>query len=182
MRLIVLIGAVFLFGNVQAQKKKDQKPLDLTNVVIIGQMDDPSDRYSVEINMTELFSTNGLKSKASLNLMKQGADSEILASDSLKTVLEAQGYDTYLLITVRGYDKRFKMSDANDDFKTSLGRGNLFSIYQEGVVSVSFEFKFFRNGELVRDEVIKCGNAGSREKVLSKLRKKVRKRLVKDWK
>jgi len=83
---------------------------------------------------------------------------------------------------VRGYDKRFKMSDANDDFKTSLGRGNLFSIYQEGVVSVSFEFKFFRNGELVRDEVIKCGNAGSREKVLSKLRKKVRKRLVKDWK
>ena len=182
MRLIVLIGAVFLFGNVQAQKKKDQKPLDLTNVVIIGQMDDTSDRYSVEINMTELFSTNGVKSKASLNLMKQGADSEILASDSLKTVLEAQGYDTYLLSTVRGYDKRFKMSDANDDFKTSLGRGNLFSIYQEGVVSVSFEFKFFRNGELVRDEVIKCGNAGSREKVLSKLRKKVRKRLVKDWK
>ncbi|MDB4516069.1 hypothetical protein N9089_00570 [Crocinitomicaceae bacterium] len=182
MRLIMVLCAVFLLGNVQAQKKKDQTPLDLKNVVIIGQMDDPSDRYSVEINMTELFSTNGVKSKASLNLMKQGADSEILASDSLKSLLQKEGFDTYLLITVRGYDKRFKISDANDDFKTSLSRGNLFSIYQEGVVSVSFEFKFFRNGELVRDEVIKCGNAGSREKVLSKLRKKVRKRLVKDWK
>lgn len=178
--VLTLCAALFLFG-AHAQKKKDQTPLILTNAVIIGQMDDPADRYSVEISMTELFANLGVKSKASLNLMKQGGDSQVLASDSLKAVLMGQGFDTYLLISVRGYDKRFKTSEVNESFKESLDRGNLFSIYREEIVSVSFEFKFFRNGQLVRDEIIKCGGAGSREKVLGKLRKKVQKRLEKDW-
>ena len=186
MKLFVLLAALFVLSGVHAkdkkEKKKDDAPLNLTNVVIIGQMDSPSDRYSVEINMTELFSSMGVKSTASLNLVKQGADSQIIASDSIQNVLKAQGFDTYLLISVRGYDKRFQKSDNKDDFETALGRGNLFSIYQEGIVSVSFEFKFFRDGKLVTDEIIKCGNAGSREKVMSKLRKKVRKRFLKAWK
>lgn len=182
MRLVVLLSALFLLGNVNAQKKKKDAPLNLDNVVIIGQMDDPSDRYSVEINMTDLFSTLNIKTMASLNLMKQGEDSQILASDSIGGVLKNDGFDTFLLISVRGYDKRFKESDTKDDFEKALSRGNLFSIYQDGIVSVSFEFKFYRNGALVADEVIKCGNAGSRSKVLTKLRKKVKKRILKRWK
>lgn len=180
--VITLLSVTFVFA-VQAQKKKkDQEPLNLTNAVIIGQMDDPADRYSVEISMTELFANMGVKSKASLNLMKQGADSQVLASDSIGAVVKKDGFDTYLLISVRGYDKRYKASEINDSFEDALGRGNLFSLYQEGVVSVSFEFKFFRNGQMVYNEVIKCGNAGSREKVMRKLRKKVMKRLRKSWK
>jgi len=164
------------------KKKKDQVPLNLTNAVIIGQMDDPADRYSVEISMTELFVNMGLKSKASLNLMKQGADSQVLASDSISNLVSGEGFDTYLLISVRGYDKRYKASTINESFSESLSRGNLFSVYQEGIVSVTFEYKFFRNGKMVHNEVVKCGNAGTRQKVMRKLRKKVAKRIRKSWK
>ena len=182
MKLILTLCALaFVFGAQAQKKKKEQEPLNLTNVVIIGQMDDPSDRYSVEISMTELFGNAGIKSKASLNLIKQGADSQILASDSVGTVLSGQGFDTYMLISVRGYDKRFKISNVEESLSDALSRGNLFSIYQDGVVSVSFEYKFFRNGQLIHSEMVKCGNAGSREKVMSKLRKKVSKRLEKRW-
>jgi len=178
--LLTLCTVLFVFGTF-AQKKEKPAPLNLRNVVIIGQMDDPADRYSVEIAMTELFSSYNVKSTASLNLMKQGADSQILASDSVQTTLAQDGFDTYVLISVRGYDKRFKTSDRKENLSESLSRGNLFSIYQEGVVSVSFEFKFFRNGEMVLDEIIKCGGAGSREKVMRTLRKKTQKRLQKSW-
>ncbi len=180
MKLITALSLFLLVFGTHAQKSKET-PLELKNVVIIGQMDDPADRYSVEINMTELFGAYNVKSKASLNLMKQGADSQALSSDSVTTKLAAEGFDTYVLISVRGYDKTFKVSEVKDNFETALSRGNLFSIYQDGVVSVSFEFKFFRNGELIADEIIKCGNAGDRGKVLAKLRKKVKKRLTKSW-
>jgi len=182
MKLVFAIGAILLVFGAQAQKnKKGETPLNLNNVVIIGQMDDPADRYSVEISMSELFGAAGVKTKASLNLIKQGGDSQTLATDSMKTDLSSKGFDTYMLISVRGYDKRFKTSNLDETFSESLSRGNLFSIYQEGVVSVSFEFKFFRDGKLVRNEIIKCGNAASREKVMRKLRKKVSKRIQKDW-
>ncbi|MCR9171412.1 MAG: hypothetical protein NXI10_02900 [bacterium] len=182
MKIIIALSAVLLVFGAQAQKKKkDQEPLNLNNVVIIGQMDDPADRYSVEISMTELFANAGIKSKASLNIIKQGGDSQALASDSVGTTLKSEGFDTYMIISVRGYDKRFKTSNTEESFSDALSRGNLFSIYQEGVVSVSFEYKFFRNGKLVRSEIIKCGNASSRQKVMRKLRKKVTKRIEKDW-
>ncbi|GAB5416900.1 MAG: hypothetical protein Crog4KO_17670 [Crocinitomicaceae bacterium] len=182
MKLVIALTAVlFVFGAQAQKKKKDQEPLNLTNVVIIGQMDDPADRYSVEISMTELFANMGVKAKASLNLMKQGADSQVLASDSVSDLISGQGFDTYMLISVRGYDKRYKASTVNESFSESLGRGNLFSLYQEGIVSVSLEFKFFRNGVMVHNEIVKCGGAGSREKVMRKLRKKVMKRLRKSW-
>lgn len=182
MKLVLAVTAILFVFGANAQKKKDQQPLNLTNVVVIGQMDDPADRYSIEISMTELFGNEGVKCKASLNLMKQGADSQVLASDSIKEVLLKSGFDTYMIISVRGYDKRFKTSEVKESFSESLSRGNLFSVFQEGVVSVSFEFKFFRDGKMVRNEIIKCGNAGSREKVMRKLRKKVMKRLRKNWK
>lgn len=181
MKIVVTLAAVLLVFAVNAQKKKEMPQLNLANVVIIGQMDEPSDRYSVESSMTQLFADYGIKSKASLNLVKQGSNSETLASDSLGKTLASEGFDTYVLISVRGYDKKYKPSDVKENLAAALSRGNLFGIYQEGIVSVSFEFKFFRNGELVHNEIIKCGNAGSRGKVMDKLRKKVGKRILKAW-
>lgn len=175
-----LVALLFVFA-VNAQKKKDAPALNLTNVVVVGQMDDPADRYSIESSMTKLFSDYGISTKASLNLVKQGGDAQTLASDSISDTLSTQGYDTYMVISVRGYDKRFKPSQVQEGFSDALSRGNLFAVYQEGIVSVSFEFKFFRNGALVHNEVIKCGNAGTRGKVMAKLRKKVAKRIVKSW-
>lgn len=182
MKLIISLCAVLLVFGAQAQKKKKEPvELNLSNVVIIGQMDDAADRYSVEISMSELFGAVGIKSKASLNLIKQGGDSQALASDSITSKLSGDGFDTYMVVSVRGYDKRFKTSNTEETLSDALSRGNLFSIYQEGVVSVSFEYKFFRNGKLVHSEIIKCGNAGSRQKVMKKLRKKVTKRVEKSW-
>lgn len=177
-----LIILALLVANITIAQENKVGDLGLTNAVIIGQMDNSADRYSVEINLTELFSTNGVKSIASLNLMKLGADSQLLASDSTAEVIKGKGFDTFVLISVRGYDKRYKASTSDEDFSTSLGRANLFEIYKMDIVSVTFEFKFYRGGKQVYNETIKCGNAGDREKVLKKLRKKVRKRILKKWK
>ena len=113
--------------------------------------------------------------------MKLGSDSQQLASDSVAQKVKGKGYDTFVLISVRGYDKRFKASVSKESFAVALGRANLFQIYQQDIVSVTFEFKFYRNGEQVYNETIKCGNAGSRDKVLKKLRKKVGKKIARKW-
>lgn len=180
MKATLIILLLFVANLSVAQKKRDAK-LELTNAIIIGQMDNSADRYSVEINMTQLFSENGIKSKASLNMMKLGSDSQQLASDSVATQTKADGFDTFVLISVRGYDKRFKSNTSNEDFLTALGRANLFQLHQPDIVSVTFEFKFYRAGKLVHNETIKCGNAGTRDKVLKKLRKKVGKKFEKSW-
>lgn len=174
---VVFIFAVTLSGSVLAQKKS----LGLTNAVVIGQMDNQEDRYSIEVNLTELLSSRGIKATPSLNIIKQGADSRLLASDSVMNALKAKGFDTYVLISVRGYDRRFKITESKDSFEESLDRANLFEIYALDIVSVSFECKFYRNKQLVHTEMIKVGNVSDRSTVLNKLRKKVNKLLDKKW-
>jgi hypothetical protein len=177
-----LLFAALLFVSGYSFGQKDAPELNLTNAIVIGQMDNPADRYSIEINLTEMLASRGVKSMASLNLMKLGSDSQLLASDSISEQVKAKGFDTFILVSVRGYDKRFKPSETKEDFVTSLSRANLFELYQMDIVSVSFEFKFYRGGELVYSEIVRCGNAGSREKVIKKFRKKVGKRISKAWK
>jgi hypothetical protein len=129
-----------------------------------------------------MLSSRQVKALASLNLMKLGSDSQQLGTDSVAQQAKEKGFDTFVLVSVRGYDKRYKPTTYNEDFITSLGRANIHGIYQQDIVSVTFEFKFFRDGKLVYVDTVKCGNAGSREKVLKKFRKKVGKRILKKWK
>ncbi|MDC3252725.1 hypothetical protein OAU25_00560 [Crocinitomicaceae bacterium] len=175
--LLFIVASASVFG-----QKSEKFALNLNNAVIIGQTDTPSDRYSLEVNLTELFASHGVLSLASLNLMKLGSDSQQLASDSVARKAKIKGFDTFVLVSIKGYDKRFKATKQKEDFLSTLGRANIFGIYQQDIVSVSFEFKFFRSGTLVYTEIVKCGNAGSRDKVIKKLRKKVSKRLEKSWK
>ena len=156
--------------------------LGLKNVLVIGQLDKPEDRYSMEINVTEIFTDLGIKAIPSLNMLKLGTDASLIATDSMKQLISAKGIDTYLLVSVRGYDKIFKATSMNDDFNTALGAGNLFPLYRDEIVSVSFEFKFFRNGAMVQYDIIKCGNVSNRDAVIKKLRKQLRKIVVKKWK
>ena len=158
------------------------KTLGLKNVLVIGQLDKPEDRYSMEINVTEIFTDLGIKAIPSLNMLKLGTDASLIATDSIKQVISAKGIDTYLLVSVRGYDKIFKATNMNDDLNTALGAGNLFPLYRDEIVSVSFEFKFFRNGAMVQYDIIKCGNVSNRDAVIKKLRKQLRKISVKKWK
>jgi hypothetical protein len=160
-----------------AQKVK----LGLTNAVVIGQLDNAEDRYSLEINLTELLTSRGVKTTPALNIMKMGSDSQLLASDSMTQILQAKGIDTYILVSVRGYDRKFKPTTSKDNLFKSLELGSLFNLYQPDIVSVSFEFKFFRNGEFVMSDIVKCANVSDRETVLKRFRKKVGKRITKKW-
>lgn len=156
--------------------------IHLKNALVIGQLDKQDDRYSIEVNLTELLSEAGIKAIPSLNVLKFGSDASLLATDSIQKQVAAKGIDTYILVSVRGYDQRFKRSVNKDDLKTALGVGNLFPIYRGEVTSVSFEFLFYRNGLLVGSDLIKCGNASDRDSVIKKFRKKVAKRIEKKWK
>jgi hypothetical protein len=160
-----------------AQKVK----LGLTNAVVIGQLDNAEDRYSLEINLTELLTSRGVKTTPALNIMKMGSDSQLLASDSMTQILQAKGIDTYILVSVRGYDRKFKPTTSKDNLFKSLELGSLFNLYQPDIVSVSFEFKFFRNGEFVMSDIVKCANVSDRETVLKRFRNKVGKRITSKW-
>ncbi len=181
MRAFSLIVILLVCLPVSAQKKKKAN-LKLTNAVVIGQVDTPEDRYSLEINLVELLGSYGVKSTPSLNVLKLGSDARLLAQDSVLQALSAQGYNTFLLFTVKGYDRRFKPSNLSDDFERALNQGSFYDLYREGIVSVSFEVKFFREGACVHAEVIKCGSVSDRESIMKRLRKKVGKRLKKAWK
>jgi hypothetical protein len=155
--------------------------LNLKNAVVIGQLDNTEDRYSLEINLTELLTSRGVKTIPSLNIMKIGSDSQLLASDSMKQVLLEKGIDTYILVSVRGYDRKFKPTTSKDNLFKALELGSLFNLHQPDIVSVSFEFKFFRNGEFITSDIVKCANVSDRETVLKRFRIKVGKRITSKW-
>lgn len=177
--LTLILLPLTVIGQESQEGKKTQ--LNLTNALVIGQMDKQEDRYSIEVSVVDLFKQAKIKAMPSLNVMKIGSNALILASDSITNSLQAKGIDTYCLISVRGYDKKFKVTQNQPNLKESLQVGSLFEMYYPDVVSVSFEFKFYRGGEFVFGDIIKCGNVGAREDVMKKLRKKISKKLVKKW-
>jgi hypothetical protein len=177
MKKLILIAFLFVSAALSAQKEEN---FSLTNALIVGQMEDESERYSLEIALTEFFTDRGVKAVPSLNVLKDGSDLILLAEDSLKTVVKAKGIDTYMLVSVRGYDSRFKPSTKNDDFKTALGYGTLFRLYREEITNVSFEFFFYRNGSLVKTQLVRVGNVNSKETVIKRLKQKLA-RKMKKW-
>ncbi len=158
------------------------KNINLNNVLVVGQLDKADDRYSIEVALTELLANNGIKALPSMNILKVGNDPQILASDSIKDLLKGKGIDTYVLVSVRGFDKKFKPAKNQGTLNQILTEGHLFPIYRDEAVSVSFEFFFYRNGEFVGTDIIKCGNISSRDTVMKRFRKKLNKRIPKHWK
>lgn len=159
-----------------AQKEK----FSLTNALIVGQMDKEDERYFLEIALTEFFADRGVKCVPSINILKQGSDLDLLATDSLRSIVRAKGLDTYLLVSVRGYDSRFKKSEQRNDFKTALEYGTLFGLYRDEVTNVTFEFFFYRNDALVKTQMIRVGNINSKESVMKRVKKKLA-RKMKRW-
>jgi hypothetical protein len=170
--LFIIVNQFIFFAQINFQ---------LTNAVVIGQFDKPEDRFSIEINTTEILSSQGIKAMPSLNLLKTGADSRLLATDSIKAVVRSQGFDTYLIVKVIGYDKRFKVSERKISFEEALGQGTLFNLYRDEAESISFDFSFFKNDQIVYREVIRCMSISDRNTVLKKYRKKLTKRVTQKW-
>ena len=163
------------------KKKKQKTSIQLNNALVIAQMDTPEDRYSIEILLTEMFSSNKVNAAPSLNVLKLGGDSRALASDSIQRMVSMKGIDTYCLVSIRGFDRNYNVSNISDDFETALNQASFFELYRTDAVSISFQFKFFRDNKCVHAETVKCGNIGSRSSVLKRFRKKVGKRIRKSW-
>lgn len=178
MRFYLFLALILSVSPVFSQQTKD---IHLRNALVVGQLDKAEDRFTMEINLTQLLAESGIKAMASLNVLKEGTPPEMLASDSIQAVLKAKGIDTYVLVSVRGYDRKFKPSKRHESLVAELASSHLFPIYRDEISSVTFEFKFYRNGEFAGYDLIKVNGVGSRETVLKKFRKAINKRLAKSW-
>jgi hypothetical protein len=176
MKKITLFTFLLLSSLTFAQKQK----LQLSNALIVGLMDKEDERFMLEIALTEFFASEGVKAVPSLNILKQGSDPSLLATDSMRAVVKEKGLDTYMLASVRGYDSRFKKSEKNDAMPVALDYGTLFSLFREEATSVTFEFFIYRNDVLVKTALVRCGNVSSKETVLKRLKKKLA-RKYKKW-
>lgn len=178
MKTLLLLTALFILAPFsQAQKES----LNLKNALVIGQFDRPEDRYSMEINFTDMLVQRGVKATPSLNVLKLGEDPQHITNDSIQELLKGKGIDTYVVVSVRGYDRKFKSSENQPTLSEALGQASLFALHKDDIVSISFDFKFFRNGTCVYSEIVKCSNIGDRDSVVKRFRKKVGKKLDKKW-
>lgn len=176
--LLITISILFLSHSNWAQESQS---LNLKNVLIVGQQDELSDRYTLEVGLLQLFSDYNIKSRASLNAIKEGGTDEILLNDSIYQKLKSEGIDTYLLVSIRGYNKRFKPSENANPIEEEINAGHLYPLYRESASTVTFSFTFYRDMLPVHHELIKTGTVGSKDAVMKKLLRKVEKRLEKEW-
>lgn len=183
MKKLKMIVALVLIALLQSNGliAQEQEPLNLKNVLVVAQQDKLSDRYSLEVALIQLLSKYNVKTKAALNVIKQEGSPEILLTDSTRQALENEGIDTYLLVSVRGFDSRFRPSKNLNTLEEEIMAGHLFPLYRDGASRVTFSFTFYRNSVPVYNELIRTGTVGSKDAVIKKLLKKVEKRMVKDW-
>lgn len=178
MKIINLIIASLFIVSIAFSQEEEFK---LDNVLIIAQQDKQTDRYTLEVSLMQLFNQYNIKTKASLNVLKQGGSPDILLKDSVQESLKSEGIDTYMLISVRGYDKRFRRSEEIKPFEQELNAGHLYPLYREEATSVTFSVTFYKDGEPALYELFRTGSVGSRDAVIKKLLKKVERSLKKDW-
>lgn len=173
------ILALFLFFTVSVFGQQ----IKFKNALVVGQFDKSEDRYAMELNLVEILQQNGYKALPSFNLLKQGESLVNLLNDSTRNVLTSKGIDAYVVLNVRGYDRKFKASEAKTTLKEMLEMTSIYHIYRDEATSVTFEFTFFDlNNQLIGRSLLKCGNVSDRDSVMKRFRKKLPKKIAKDWK
>lgn len=155
--------------------------LNLRNALVVSNIDSQEDRFTLEVAVSEMLSTQGIKNGVSLNILKQGGDPQVLMTDSIAGILNNQGINTLMLVSIRGYDKRFRRTEKQYTLAEDLASSNLFTLYKDDITSVTLEFHFYRGGKLVGTDLLKIGGVSSRESVMKKLRRKLPKRIRKQW-
>jgi hypothetical protein len=156
-------------------------PFQLTNAFIVAQLDRPEEKFSLEINLAELFSEQGVNVFPSLNILKQGQNPTVLASDSVTSILKNKQLDTYVLVSVRGYDRNYRKKSNLTSLVEELSSSHLFPLYRDDIVSLTIEFLFYQNGNQVYSDLLKIKNINNKDSVLKKLHKKLPK-LIHKWK
>lgn len=175
MKFTLLFGLLFCAQLLVAQKVK------LTNAVVIAQFDKEEDRYAMQALMADLLKGYQVKILPLMNVLKQGEDPKHLLQDSVQQILVQKGFDTYLVVNVRGYDRTFKPSEDTQTLAELLETTSIYQIYRDEATSVSFEFSVYRNGKLISREVLRCGNVSDRDSVLKRLRKRLPKKVLPVW-
>lgn len=157
--------------------------IQFKNTLVIGQFDKSEDRYAMELNLVEILQQNSYKAMPSFNVLKQGENLGNILNDSTQKLLKLKGIDSYVILNVRGYDRRFKSSEAKTTLKEILDMTSIYHIYRDEATSVTFEFTFFDlNNQLIGRSLLKCGNVSDRDSVMKRFRKKLPKMIIKEWK
>jgi hypothetical protein len=175
MKYLVFFGLAILTPLVSAQSVK------LTNAVVITQFDKEEDRYAMQALMADILKGYQIKALPVMNVLKQGEDPQHLLNDSVQQILVQKGFDTYLVVNVRGYDRTFKPSEDTQTLAELLETTSIYQIYRDEATSVSFEFSIYRDGKLVSRQVLRCGNVSDRDSVLKRLRKRLPKKVIPSW-
>jgi hypothetical protein len=175
MKYLFFIGLAILTNVVSAQAIK------LSNAVVITQFDKEEDRYAMQALMTDILKGYQIKALPLMNILKQGEDPQHLLNDSIQQILLQKGFDTYLVVNVRGYDRNFKASEDTQTLAELLETTSIYQIYRDEATSVSFEFSIYRSGKLISREVLRCGNVSDRDSVLKRLRKRLPKKVLPIW-
>jgi hypothetical protein len=178
---IYFFSLVFVLGGC-AVTQIQIEPLNLSNVLVVAQQDKTEDRYNLELAVIDAMRKNNILAKSSLNIVKQGQDPIILASDSIQRKLSNEGINTYMLISVRGYDRNFNATKNIPSLKEELRSGHLFQIWRKSVRSVTFTIIFYRNEIPVHYELMKIRTGKDQEKVLERLSKRIDNRIKNAWK
>jgi hypothetical protein len=172
---------LFFFGLILATQLLQAQQIKLTNAVVITQFDKEEDRYAMQALMTDLLKSYQIKALPVMNVLKQGEDPQHLLQDSIQKLLVQKGFDTYLVVNVRGYDRTFKPSEDTQTLAELLETTSIYQIYRDEATSVSFEFSIYRDGKLISREVLRCGNVSDRDSVLKRLRKRLPKKVLPTW-
>ena len=175
---LTIIALLLLNFTVKAQ----EEPLNLDNALVVAMQDKMEDRYTLELAVIELLRKHNVLAKSSLNILKDGQDPMILASDSIKRNLSNAGVNTYMLISVRGFNKRFNPSQNIPALKDELRSGHLFPIWRETASTVTFTIIFYRNEVPVHYELIRVRAGNSVDKMMKRLVKQMERRLTRSWK
>jgi len=175
MKYLVFFSLAILTHLVSAQSVK------LTNAVVITQFDKEEDRYAMQALMADILKGYQIKALPVMNILKQGEDPQHLLNDSIQQIIVQKGFDTYLVVNVRGYDRTFKPSEDTQTLAELLETTSIYQIYRDEATSVSFEFSIYRGGKLVSRQVLRCGNVSDRDSVLKRLRKRLPKKVLPTW-
>lgn len=178
MKNFVFILSVFFtsfFSTVVAQ-------VDLDNVIVVAQQNQTEDRYNLELAVIDFLRSKSINTRSGISITKEGQGPPSLANDSLQNRMEEEGFPMFMLVSVRGYNKRYSISEQQNALNDELKAGNLFAYHREDISSVTFTISFYRNGVPVHAELIRVTKTKSPEKILSTLIKKMERQYKKVWK
>ncbi|MFM8595761.1 MAG: hypothetical protein ACKOBN_01550 [Flavobacteriales bacterium] len=153
----------------------------LKNAVVIAQFEREEDRYAMQATLSELFKAYHVSVLPVMNVLKQGEDIQHLLNDSIQSIVLQKGFDSYVVVNVRGYDRKFKVSDDTQTLAEILETTSIYHIYRDEATSVSFEFSVYRDGKLIDRQILRCGNVSDRDSVLKRLRKRLPKKILPHW-